>query len=67
MSDECKDLIKRLLTMDPAKRITGKGALEHPWFTRRLNDPSDKASLSNVVIKSDVLQRLQSFKGVTTF
>ena len=55
MSDECKDLIKRLLTMDPAKRITGKGALEHAWFTRRLNDPSDKASLSNVVIKSDVL------------
>jgi len=67
VSDECKDLIKRLLTMDPAKRITGKGALEHAWFTRRLNDPSDKASLSNVVIKSDVLQRLQSFKGVTTF
>lgn len=26
------DLLKRLLTFDPTKRITGKAALKHPYF-----------------------------------
>jgi serine/threonine protein kinase len=26
------DLIKRLMNLDPAKRITAFEALEHPWF-----------------------------------
>lgn len=26
------DLLERMLTYDPSKRITAKGALEHPWF-----------------------------------
>ena len=32
MSDEGKDLIKRLLTLDPKKRISSMEALDHPWM-----------------------------------
>ena len=32
VSSEGKDLIKRLLTIDPKKRITTAEALEHPWL-----------------------------------
>jgi len=32
VSDAAKDLIRRLLTVDPSKRITGKDILEHPWI-----------------------------------
>ena len=32
MSDEGKDLIKRLLTLDPKKRISSTEALEHAWM-----------------------------------
>ena len=32
MSDEGKDLIKRLLTLDPKKRISSAEALEHLWM-----------------------------------
>ncbi len=28
-----KDLIKKMLVVDPAKRITMEGILNHPWFT----------------------------------
>ena len=32
ISEECKDLIKRLLVADPKERLNGKEALDHPWF-----------------------------------
>ena len=32
MSNDGKDLIKRLLTLDPKKRISSTEALEHPWM-----------------------------------
>ena len=32
LSDQGKDLFKRLLIYDPAKRLTAKGALDHPYF-----------------------------------
>jgi serine/threonine protein kinase len=32
VSDECKDLIKKLLVVKEAKRISGQDALNHPWF-----------------------------------
>ena len=32
MSDDGKNLIKRLLTLDPKKRISSMEALEHPWM-----------------------------------
>lgn len=36
VSPEAKDLISKLMTVDPEKRLTAKAALRHPWF---LADP----------------------------
>ena len=34
LSHECKDLIKRMITVERNKRITGEQALGHEWFTK---------------------------------
>ena len=39
VSDECKDLIGKLLVTNQKKRLTGQQALNHPWF-KMFNDPS---------------------------
>ena len=34
MSKEVKDLITKMLTYEPSKRISAKKLLEHPWFSQ---------------------------------
>ena len=34
VSDECKDLISKLLVPDPTQRLSGSDALKHPWFKK---------------------------------
>eukprot|EP00296_Roombia_truncata_P000103 JP435763.1.p1 GENE.JP435763.1~~JP435763.1.p1 ORF type:complete len:340 (+),score=101.43 JP435763.1:1-1020(+) len=33
ITPSAKDLVTRMMTVDPSKRITVKGALEHPWIS----------------------------------
>lgn len=35
VSRDAKNLIRKLLTLDPAQRISASAALEHPWMTGR--------------------------------
>lgn len=36
VSEECKDLLRGLLTADPAKRLTVAQVQAHPWFLQDL-------------------------------
>eukprot|EP00475_Leptophrys_vorax_P030938 TRINITY_DN4668_c0_g2_i1.p1 TRINITY_DN4668_c0_g2~~TRINITY_DN4668_c0_g2_i1.p1 ORF type:complete len:487 (-),score=78.41 TRINITY_DN4668_c0_g2_i1:262-1722(-) len=55
VSDSAKDLIKRMLTLDPTKRISAADALRHPWVA------SDKAS--EKPLGAAVLKRIQKFSA----
>ncbi|KAJ0967883.1 hypothetical protein J5N97_024800 [Dioscorea zingiberensis] len=57
ISESAKDLIKRMLTQDPKKRITAAQALEHPWL-REGGEASDKP------IGSAVLIRMKQFRAM---
>jgi serine/threonine-protein kinase SRK2 len=36
LSDDCRDLLKRVLVADPAKRLTIDGIYDHPWYAKNL-------------------------------
>lgn len=38
ISDDAKDLVAKLLTVDSAKRLTANEALQHPWVQK--SEPS---------------------------
>jgi len=57
ISDSAKDLIKRMLTVDPKKRITADDALEHPWI---IGHTAKEDKLSTTVI--DRMKRSQEMK-----
>ncbi|KAL1920630.1 uncharacterized protein VTP21DRAFT_1007 [Calcarisporiella thermophila] len=44
ISEDAKDLVRKLLTVDPNKRITVEGALEHPWTRKDFSNLRDKQS-----------------------
>ncbi|KAL5731388.1 Calcium-dependent protein kinase 29 [Ranunculus cassubicifolius] len=58
VSDSAKDLIKKMLTWDPKKRITAAQALEHPWMKVDGGEASDKP------IDSAVLIRMKQFRAM---
>jgi 5'-AMP-activated protein kinase catalytic alpha subunit len=43
VSDDAKDLIRRMLTVDPTKRISIAEIRKHPWFVRDLPAELDKS------------------------
>lgn len=56
ISIQAKDLIKAMLTVNPAKRITIPDALNHPWFKQTLQpDP--------VIVPIDVLNSLKQHRA----
>ncbi|KAG5011253.1 hypothetical protein AAZX31_07G241700 [Glycine max] len=57
ISDSAKDLVRKMLTQDPKKRITSAQVLEHPWM-REGGDASDKP------IDSAVLSRMKQFRAM---
>lgn len=66
VTDECKDLIRKLLIINQKKRLTGQQALDHAWF-KKFSNPNTKGGAQDIKISEDVLDRLRSFKGVSTF
>lgn len=58
MSDDAKDLVKRLLTYDPAKRISAADALQHKWVkTQASKEKVEKT------IAARTLSNLRNFRG----
>ena len=64
LSDSCAELIKRMLTVNPEKRITGRQALEHPWIKNHVHfSPNDENIPERAKIKGDVLDNLKAYRG----
>ncbi|XP_051126133.1 calcium-dependent protein kinase 19-like [Andrographis paniculata] len=57
ISDTAKDLVRKMLTQDPEKRITAAEVLEHPWI-REDGEAPDKP------IDSAVLSRMKQFRAM---
>ncbi|KAK7376680.1 hypothetical protein VNO80_02094 [Phaseolus coccineus] len=57
ISAAAKDLIRKMLTRDPKKRITAAEALEHPWM-KEGGEASDKP------IDNAVLSRMKQFRAM---
>ncbi len=61
VSDEAKDFIKKLLTTDERKRMSGRKALQHPWLTNRakLSDKPCPKEVAEAVKRYAEAQRFQ--------
>jgi len=60
ISAEAKDLISKMLVVDPSKRYTPEQALAHPWIcTKRSNE--------RIPMISENMQRFKEVRNATVF
>ena len=60
LSNECIDLIKKLLTYDPNQRINASEALNHNWFNRKefINE-----NIVNIIDKESAFQMIKNMQN----
>ena len=63
ISDDAKDLVRRMININRSARITAKEALQHPWFTREaLMAPVNLCPMVGENIKTRVFNPRRKFK-----
>jgi serine/threonine protein kinase len=62
VTPECIELIRKLLTVDRNKRLSGDQALHHDWFDKCLVRNEGKSNLLDM----EVMKKLREFKGSST-
>jgi calcium/calmodulin-dependent protein kinase I len=80
VSDDAKDMVQKLLTLNPDQRLTAKKALLHPWLkvsadrlskngldstSQRLKTFNAKMKLRSVMIAVDTISLLQRMSGMS--
>uniref|UniRef100_A0A7N0UCV6 non-specific serine/threonine protein kinase n=1 Tax=Kalanchoe fedtschenkoi TaxID=63787 RepID=A0A7N0UCV6_KALFE len=60
ISESAKNLVRRMLTRDPRKRITAAGVLEHPWITV-------DGEATDVPISISIVSRMKHFRSMNKF
>jgi serine/threonine protein kinase len=57
VSEEAKDLIRKMLTVDPKQRISLADAIQHPWLTRC---PKDQLAANDITANVTNLKNFQA-------
>jgi len=65
VSDKAKDFIKGCLTVDPAKRLTAKQALAHPWLSKEEPVKAEADLLPNVRSNFNARRYFHSYSILT--
>jgi calcium/calmodulin-dependent serine protein kinase len=63
ISDSAKDLIRKMLTVDPSERVTVQEALNHPWIKER-EKYAPKRHLSETIDELRKYNSRRKLKGI---
>jgi len=61
VSEEAMDLIRQMLTMSPSSRATAKGALDHRWFQKHIQQKRESQ------VRPSIVARLHAFRCQNKF
>lgn len=68
VSNDCKDLLKRLLTQNPQQRLNALDALSHPWIQRLTTVDFDESTYNRTLFRMKTMTKSNVFReAFTTF
>ena len=63
LSNNAKDLIDKLMTYDPKKRISAEDALQHPWFKSEIFLEKNKVNNISKELADELLKNIANYKS----
>lgn len=67
VSAEAKDLVQRMLQVDPAQRITARGVLEHSWIVRNVTPGPEMPETAIHEEMPGAVENMRSYNGKRRF
>lgn len=65
VSEECKDLISKMLVRDPKKRLSAVQVLDHPWFMKFAQHQTVPDEVDR--LDASCIERLRDYKAGSYF
>ncbi|CAD5219334.1 unnamed protein product [Bursaphelenchus okinawaensis] len=66
VTPNCADLLRRMMTVDPKKRITMAEVLVHPWIKQGYTNILKTGTIYNKdVVDDDIIRELSQYEGVS--
>lgn len=63
ISADCQDILKRMICVDPSKRITAKECLNHPWIVNSQQKKSELPPEEEEKLEKSIVQKLMAYRG----
>jgi calcium-dependent protein kinase len=63
ISNDAKDLIKKMLEYQPEKRVSAKNALAHPWFQNAMK----RSEKDSIALSSTALSNLKKLNVIIDY
>ena len=67
ISEEAKDLVRKMLTVEPAQRITARAVLEHPWITKNVTPGPETPETADTSSLHYAVENIRSFSAKRKF
>ena len=63
VSNDCSDLLKQMIHVDPETRITAVQALNHQWFKSNTSSPVKMSQEDQDLLNKQVVEKLKKYRG----
>lgn len=66
VTEECKDILSKMICVDPNKRVTALQAIQHDWISKADEQENNLTAEDQAKLDNEIVQNLKKYRGEST-